>query len=135
EVVVTEPPLLVRQTGPLRPPPGSTNEYRIELSNREKGEVRNLVVTSYLPDGLELVNAGEGGVYQPATRTVQWLVDRLPDGQSKALSLKLLARDAGVRVHQVVARTEQGQETRSHALVRVTSSSPAGPALSSKKSP
>jgi len=127
DLAVTEPGLMVRQIGSPRLLQGATTEYKIEVANREQSEARGVVLTNALPEGLELVNVSEGGVYQATTRSVQWFLGAIPAGQTRSVSLKVAGKTVGAGVNRLTARIEPGQETRSHTALRVLPAAPRSP--------
>jgi hypothetical protein len=118
EVLVTEPVLNLRQTGPLQPWVERENDYRLDVANRHAGELHQVEVMQQLPPGLEFVRAGEGGKYDPASRTVYWQVGTLPGQQTRTLTLRLVARQPGELVSYLYARCAEGHEVRYGATLR-----------------
>src|SRR5262249_52418229 len=64
---------------------GRDGDLRIEVTNDTHKPVRNVAVADRLPDGLDFVAASERGLYQANSRTVYWLIDQVPPGQTKTL--------------------------------------------------
>lgn len=55
----------------------------------------NVTVEDRLPSGLTFVSASNGGVYDPGTRTIRWLLGSLDAGASVTLSYIATVDDAG----------------------------------------
>jgi uncharacterized repeat protein (TIGR01451 family) len=118
-VVVTDAPLGLRKTGPQRGNPNQELTYELTVTNTGSGVAGGVKLIDTLPEGLDFVSAGEGGMYNAATRTVQWELATLGGGQSKAVNVRVKAVKAGDWTNQSVARTERGQEARADLRVQV----------------
>ena len=49
--------------------------YTIAVSNPGKTNATNIVIKDVLPEGLKFINASNGGVYDPATGIITWIVN------------------------------------------------------------
>jgi len=78
--------------------------YTVTVDNGNGGRSAPAVVTDVLPRGLAFVSAGDGGTYNPTTRTVTWNVASLPEGLStytftaRVTSLGVIKNTAAVKV-------------------------------------
>jgi len=118
-VVVTEPGLGLRQTGPQRRFLGREAEFDLEVINTGTAAAANVVVTDALPPELEFVSATEGGVYNAAKRTVTWPLGQLDHGQRRGLSVKVLAKAPGDVVGRAVARADRIGEATADAPLHI----------------
>jgi uncharacterized repeat protein (TIGR01451 family) len=94
-------------------------ELRIEVVNQSASAARNVVVSSALPEHVEFLSASDRGIYQASARTVQWLVDFVPPGQSRAVSLRVQAKKVGQLPLEVLVRGDELAEVRARSLVHV----------------
>src|SRR5262249_36064932 len=118
------PGLEVRQSGPRRCFPDRPADYVIDVYNTGKEEALNVRVSDILPPGMEFVAASEGGVYDPASRAVSWVLASVPAGQKRGVLLKLRTRAAGAQVNRVLVRPEGGEEVRSQLAIQVAAMPP-----------
>jgi len=91
----------------------------IELANSEPQAVRNIAITDTLPEGLDYVASSDRGMYRSVTRSVHWVLDYLPPGQSRTLRLRVRPRTAAVHVHQVIAQSQDGHKTQAEGTINV----------------
>ncbi len=118
-VAVTEDPVLaLRLIGSREPWTDRENEYRIEVTNRGRGEARGVNLLNQLPQGAAIVSGVADGAYDAATRSVRWSVGTLAPGQKRELWFKLLSRTPGPALDEITARTEQGDESRLQTVLR-----------------
>jgi len=89
----------------------------------------NLTVEDRLPSGLTFVSASSGGVYDPSTRTIRWLLGTLGPGASVTLSYAATVDAAGnwTNAACAAANDEQGNITGDCADVTVSGGQPAPP--------
>lgn len=118
-VAVEAAVLAVRKTGPKQTTLGRELEHRLEVVNTGTAPATGLHLTDRLPEGLDLVAAGEGGVYAAAARAVDWQVGVLAPGQSRAVTVRVVARKPGDWVNEALARADWGLEARAGAPVHV----------------
>jgi uncharacterized repeat protein (TIGR01451 family) len=116
---VTGPELHVRLTGPAAGLIGHEAEFHIEVSNRGTGPATTVDVSDFLPAGLDFAEAGDGGVYDATTRSVNWLFSSLAPGQARGLSVKLMPRSPGDLRNPIRARCEEGAEAKEEWPVHV----------------
>jgi uncharacterized repeat protein (TIGR01451 family) len=119
ELLVTEPALLLRKTGPQKAILRRDLEHRLEVVNPGQAPATSVHVVDTLPDGLDFVSASDGGTYTADTRTVDWNVGTLNPGETRAVTLRLLAKTAGDFVNQAVAHGDRGLEAKAGAPVHV----------------
>ncbi|MFO0865735.1 MAG: hypothetical protein U0744_13970 [Gemmataceae bacterium] len=94
-------------------------EVQIQVTNHQEKNLRNIELLDRLPNNLEFVGASDRGLYQQATRTVHWLIDSLPAGQTRTVSLKVQPKAPGQFPHEVVARAMHLPEQKSAGTVEV----------------
>jgi uncharacterized repeat protein (TIGR01451 family) len=118
-VVVTEPALALKKTGPGVSYVQREADFTLEVSNPGTGFSDNVRVFDPIPPGLEFVEAGDGGAYDSATRTVTWLLGTMAPGEHRSLKLKLVGKAPGDYVNRATAQADRGLEAASTATLRV----------------
>jgi uncharacterized repeat protein (TIGR01451 family) len=119
ELLVTEPALLLRKTGPKHGILRRELEHRLEVVNPGQAPATSVHVVDTLPEGLEVVSASNGGTYTADTRMVDWNVGTLAPGETHVVTLRMLAKTAGDFLNQAVARADRGLEAKAGAPVHV----------------
>jgi uncharacterized repeat protein (TIGR01451 family) len=119
ELLVTEPALLLRKTGPKQGILRRELEHRLEVVNPGQAPATSVHIVDTLPEGLDFSAASDGGAYTADKRTVDWNVGTLEPGETRAVTLRLLAKTAGDYVNQAVARADRGLEAKAGAPVHV----------------
>jgi purine-binding chemotaxis protein CheW len=104
-VLVTQPAIQFRFSGPAQLPLNRETEYHLVTYNSGTANAESLEGRYDIPEGLEIVG-GEGlSFYDPVTRTVSWSIPRLDAGQSHSLPVHVLARFPGDFQHRATLRT------------------------------
>jgi uncharacterized repeat protein (TIGR01451 family) len=118
-VVVTQANLLLREIGPQRRYLNRQAEYTLEIVNDGNAPAPNVALADRLPEGLEFVAAGEGGKYEPKSRTVCWALGSLAAGQKRSVSVRVTARAPGDLVIRAVARADRDLEAKAESSLHV----------------
>ncbi len=118
-VMVTEPVLTLRATGPKRRYLNREAQFNLEVVNSGTGRAANVYVCNVLPEGMDFISASEGGTYDPASRAVAWQISVLTPGQRQAMVVKACTKSLGTLVNRAIARDERGLETKVETCVNV----------------
>ncbi|HXG13091.1 MAG TPA: hypothetical protein VNK04_25255 [Gemmataceae bacterium] len=118
-IVVTGPALAVRPQGPAVIPPGEEAELAFEAVNSGTGPATGAHLTVYLPEGLQLIRAGEEGTVQAEGRNVEWALGTLDAGQSRRVSAKVRAQTAGEGAVRAQLRADGVPEAAADRLIRI----------------
>jgi uncharacterized repeat protein (TIGR01451 family) len=118
-VQVATATLLLRKTGTQQSLIGRELEHRLEVVNPCPVPVTGAQLIDTLPEGLEHVSASDGGVYDAAARSVAWSLGTLGPGETRTVTIRLLARKPGDWVNQAVVRADRGIEAKSGVPVHV----------------
>ncbi|MCA9051099.1 MAG: OmcB family cysteine-rich outer membrane protein, partial [Planctomycetaceae bacterium] len=94
EIRIIGSQLTVERMGPARRYVGRSGQYRNIVTNDTNFDATNAWVYERVPQGMSFVSAGQGGVYDNATRTISWPIDRLGPGQQAVLDVELVAEVA-----------------------------------------
>lgn len=114
--VVQSPKINLAVNGPKMKYLERRAAYVFTVSNPGDAPAHDVSVSDVVPAGLKFLSA-DGGQYDFAARTVQWVVGELPPGQSRELKLELLASEAGEHRHKVAARASRGLSAENAELV------------------
>jgi uncharacterized repeat protein (TIGR01451 family) len=87
--------LVVVRTGPTKRYVGRTAVYTNTVTNESTRPVEAATVTEVVPEGLDFVEASNGGQYNPGSRTIAWRLSRLGPGENRTLKVKLLPKSTG----------------------------------------
>lgn len=118
-VLVTEPALALRKTGPRSRFLDREAEFDIEVSNPGNGPAKNVQVVDVLPPGLTFLEAGGQGIYSPEKGTVTWNLGTLPPGARRGLSVKVLGKTPGDFTNRAVAKGDVDLSATADATVHV----------------
>ena len=82
-----DPAVIFTMTAPATATNGSPVAYSMTYKNLGPAPSSNAKITDVLPATLNFVSASNGGVYNPATRTVTWMLGTVPVGFTGTVSL------------------------------------------------
>jgi len=102
---IVEPRLELRLNGPPKCLVRGEAIYEIVLSNPGTAETEPLTLYIHLPPWLDLIQAGEGGTYQPDQRYVIWHLAPLAAGASRSVGIKVRATAVGEGTLRGVVQT------------------------------
>lgn len=118
-VMVTEPALLLRVSGPQRRILERRAKFDLEVANAGSAPAANVRVTDRVPPEMEFVSASDGGTYDVSSRTVTWALPTLGPGQRRGLSVTLLAKAPGNVTTKATAVADHVSEARTEASLRL----------------
>lgn len=110
---ITEPKIDVVISGPRLRYLDRTATYVVAVSNPGDAIANNVKVTATTPPGFKFAGATNGGRHDYATRSIEWFVGTLAPGETKEVSYKCLAIQAGQHNHVVVAAGQRGLKAES----------------------
>lgn len=85
---------------------GDTVTYNIDVVNNGPDNATNVVVTDTLPEGLAYVSSTNGGVWDPATRTITWTVGNLaPEAHFTATVVATVLAPGGITLTNTAQAT------------------------------
>ena len=115
--------LTIQQSANPRMTLGRDNEIKIVIGNNQATPLTQVQVTDVLPEGLEFVSASDRADYSPKSRTITWMLETVPAGRSRTLSVRVQPKSNGSYPHEVVARVDELPEARSTNVLQVEGSS------------
>ena len=119
---VVSPSLKMAIEGPGLRYLGRTAKYNLVISNDGQIASNNVRAKYKVPEGYELVKAGQGGKYDPVTETIDWFVGGLDPEKSISVSVELRSNKLGEYTHQAIAVSEHGARTTAQLTSRVEGS-------------
>ena len=105
---VVGPTLRVVRDGPKRLFPDKTGVYSNTVTNPGLTPVSGISVVETVPAGMEFVEAGDGGKYNAAKRSITWTIGQLGAAASKTVKVTLRSQARGAQVSVVRAYDPAG---------------------------
>jgi uncharacterized repeat protein (TIGR01451 family) len=118
-VDVILPRLTIEATGPKLRYLERHAIYVFKVTNPGTAPANNVSISDQIPLGFKFASASGGGQHDFNTRTVSWFVGDLAPGQSREVSLEVVAINAGEHLHKANAIAARGLRTNAEVLTRV----------------
>jgi uncharacterized repeat protein (TIGR01451 family) len=119
QVMVQQPRLQLRRTGPAKVMfRGEVNE-EYELTNPGNAPAGNVTVSEILPVGFEFVGASDGAIFDPAVRAVMWKIGQVAPGSTRTVTLKSKATTVGDFATRASAVADRGVEAKADGSLTV----------------
>jgi uncharacterized repeat protein (TIGR01451 family) len=93
--------------------------YTFKVSNPGSAAANNVTITEQIPAGFKFLSASHGGRHDFATRTVTWFVGDLAPGQTREVTMDVLAVNTGEHVHKASVTAARGLKTDTDFTTRV----------------
>ncbi len=119
QVLVQQPMLRLRRTGPAKVMYRGEVSEEYEISNPGNAPAANVTVTQALPVGLDFVGASDGAIFDPVGRAVTWRLGPHAPGAIRTVVLKSKANAVGDLVTHAVAVADRGVEAKADGSVAV----------------
>jgi uncharacterized repeat protein (TIGR01451 family) len=123
-VVVTEPPLALRQQGPRQAALKRDFDLRLEVANPNPMPAANVRLMQAVQPGLEVVNASAGAVPALGGQGILWTLGTLAPGQRVTVACTLRPRAAGDWAAFAAVAADQAGEARASHAVHVEGAAP-----------
>ena len=108
QLAVLAPGLDVALDGPRKRYLDRQATYTVSVMNPGTAAAHEVELVTYLPQGLDFVEANNSGQYDAATRTVRWLLDELPPQERGSVTLTTLPVEAGEQPLKITSSARQG---------------------------
>ena len=105
---VVAPALAVAIDGPKRRFLDRQATYTVSLTNPGTAAAREVELATYLPQGLQFVDADNQGEYDEATHSVRWLLEELPPKQRGSVTITALPVEPGQQILRVESTADRG---------------------------
>jgi uncharacterized repeat protein (TIGR01451 family) len=93
--------------------------YTFKITNPGSAPASNVTVSDQIPEGFKFVTASDGGRHDFATRTVSWFIGEVTPGQSREVSLEVVAINSGNQVHKASVAAARGLKNEAQVATRV----------------
>lgn len=118
-VVVVAPKLEVVAGGPKMRYLDRHAVYSFKVVNSGTAPANHVMVSDLVPVGFKVVSATNEAHHDAATRTVVWFLGDVPAGQSKEVSVDLMAINPGEYKNEVTVTASRGLRAVSDVFTRV----------------
>jgi uncharacterized repeat protein (TIGR01451 family) len=108
QVMVLAPALDVALDGPRRRYLDRQATYTVSVTNPGTASAHEVELVTYLPPGLDFVEANNSGTFDPRTRTVRWLLEELPANERGTVTLTTLPIEEGQQPLKIASTARQG---------------------------
>jgi uncharacterized repeat protein (TIGR01451 family) len=98
---------------------GRQAEIDIQVNNTGNAPAQGVSITDQVPPGFQMVQCNAGGSYDYATRTVSWYLGTIEPGQTREVSLHLLAKAVGEHKNHVKVTAARGLHVQGEATTHV----------------
>lgn len=93
--------------------------YTLHVTNPGSAPASNVTINDVIPDGFKFLSASDGGRYDFPTRTASWFVGDLTPGQSREVSMEVVAINTGNQTHKGSVTAARGLRTEAELTTRV----------------
>jgi uncharacterized repeat protein (TIGR01451 family) len=117
EVIAAQ--LAVKMDGPSRRYLDRQANYTISVSNPGTATAKEISLVTHLPAGLRFVEANNAGQYDQQTRSVAWLLEELPPGETGSVTLTTVPVETGEQVVRIEGTAERGLTAHEEKAIMV----------------
>jgi uncharacterized repeat protein (TIGR01451 family) len=110
KVSVIDSRIVVSRTGPAKRFVGRPAAFTNTVTNTSSRPLTNVTVVETLPAGVELTAAPQNGRWDPARRTITWVIPQLPPGREVELPTTVVPKADGTLAGRVVAVDATGNK-------------------------
>jgi uncharacterized repeat protein (TIGR01451 family) len=118
-IFVVAPALAVALDGPKKRYLDRQATYTVSVSNPGTAAAEEIELVTYLPPGMEFVEANNSGVYDPQAHAVHWLLEELPPSKQGSVVVSALPVEAGDHTLRVVSTARGGLTAEAREAVSV----------------
>jgi uncharacterized repeat protein (TIGR01451 family) len=93
--------------------------YVVKVVNPGSAPASNVTITSMVPDGFKFLTATDGGRHDFATRTVSWYLGDLTPGQTREMSIEVLAINPGEYHVQATVTAARGLKSDADVVTHI----------------
>jgi len=123
QIEVVSPLLAVDIEGPKKRFLDRQATYTVSIANPGTAPAREVELATYLPRGLQFVNADNNGEYDEATHSVRWLLEELPPKERGTVTLTTLPVEAGQQVLRIESSAARGVTAQKEEAVLIEGAS------------
>lgn len=93
--------------------------YTLKVTNPGSAAASNVSIVHQLPQGFKFTSASHGGRHDLTAHTVSWFIGDLTPGESREVTLEVIAAGMGEHKHVAFATAARGLKTESMVVTRV----------------
>jgi uncharacterized repeat protein (TIGR01451 family) len=108
QIDVVAPALAVEIDGPKKRFLDRQATYTVSIANPGTAAAHGVELATFLPRGLQFVDANNSGEYDPVTHSVRWLLEELPAKERGSVTLTTLPVEPGQQVLRIESSAERG---------------------------
>lgn len=123
QVEIVAPALTVDIEGPKRRYLDRQATYTVSLANPGTAAAREVALTSYLPKGMQFVEADNHGEYDASTHSVRWLLEELPAKEKGSVTMTTLPVEPGQQLLRVETTAARGVSAKQEEAIMVEGAS------------
>lgn len=118
-IEVVAPQLSLAVEGPKKRYLDRQATYTVSIANPGTASARDVELSTYLPRGLQFVDANNNGEYDSATHSVRWLLEELPPRERGTVQLTTLPVEPGQQLLRVESTAERGVQAQKEEVIMV----------------
>ncbi|WP_166823647.1 COG1361 family protein [Thalassoroseus pseudoceratinae] len=117
EPVVYDPGLRLRRKGWREITVGRAVTFTNHVENHTDRDLQRIRVEEFVPNGMEVVDVGQGGIYDEVTHRITWNLSLIPAHQTRTLDVTLRPQDTGP--HRTEVSATVGEDSAMPIIARV----------------
>lgn len=118
-IEVVAPQLSLAVEGPKKRYLDRQATYTVSIANPGTASARDVELATYLPRGLQFVDANNNGEYDAATHSVRWLLEELPPRERGSVQITTLPVEPGQQLLRVETTAERGVQAQKEEAILV----------------
>ncbi len=118
-VAVVAPALEVALEGPRRRFLDRQATYTVSIANPGTAAAKEVELVTYLPRGLDFVEANNAGRYDAKTHSVHWLLEELPPRERGTVTVTALPVEAGEQSLKIASSAQRGLAVEKQEAITV----------------
>jgi len=123
QVEIVAPALTLDIDGPKRRYLDRQATYTVSLANPGTAAAKEVALTSYLPKGMQFVEADNHGEYDASTHSVRWLLEELPAKEKGSVTVTTLPVEPGQQLLRVETTAARGVSAKKEEAIMVEGAS------------
>ena len=119
QIQIVAPALAVDIEGPKRRFLDRQATYTVSLANPGTAAAKEVELATFLPKGLQFVDADNHGEYDAATHSVRWLLEELPAKEKGSVTLTAMPIEPGQQLLRVETTAARGVSAKKEEAIIV----------------
>jgi len=119
QIEVTAPALAIDVEGPKRRYLERQATYVVTVANPGTAAAQEVELATYLPKGLQFVEADNHGEYDPSSHSVRWSLEELPAREKGSVTLTALPVEPGQQLLRIETSADRGVSARKEEAILV----------------